>query len=551
MLQLTNISKSYGVQTILDSVSFFVHRGDRVGLVGPNGCGKTTLLRIITRLEAPDEGNVSLEPSATLGYLPQGQELAFGETVGAVVRSGLAELESARQELDWLTAQMAQDASAARLEEYGRALERFEALGGYEAEHHVDEVLTGLDLASVDLNAPVDQLSGGQRTRLGLARLLLSQPALLLLDEPTNHLDIDALEWLERFLNRYRGAALIVSHDRTFLDRTVTRILELDDKTHRVTAYAGNYTEYEEAKARELEKQWAAWQDQQDEITRLRSAAAHMRGLAKFRKGGKADTGDKFAKGFFANRGLETMRRAKQIERRVEHLLTDEKVDKPQASWQMKLEFGDMPRSGQIVLTLEEVGQRFDERWLFRHAGETLRHGERIALMGPNGSGKTTLLRIITGELEPTEGRVHLGANVRAGYMPQEQENLDPEATPLSLIRSLAPMDETQARHFLHFVLFEGDEVFTRIGELSYGERARLILAKLVLSQANLLVLDEPVNHLDIPSRERFEAALDACPGTILIAAHDRALIDRFATGIWSLEAGALHLYPDREAMKR
>jgi ATP-binding cassette subfamily F protein 3 len=381
-----------------------------------------------------------------------------------------------------------------------------------------------------------------------------------LLDEPTNHLDIDALEWLEQFIVNYRGAAIIVSHDWAFLDATVCRILELDERTHRVKEYTGNYSDYVEAKARERERQFEDWQDQQAEIRRLQDAAHHLRGIAKFRKGGKADTGDKFAKGFFANRGRETIRRAKQIERRVEHLLTDARIDRPRQSWKMKLEFGTMPRGGQIVVVLDDLGFAFagDDRrghpnhpsaWLFRHADLTLRHGERIALVGPNGSGKTTLLRIIAGELQPREGSVHIGANVRIGYMPQEQETLDMNSTPLSLVRTIAAMSETKARHFLHFFLFEGDTVFTRVGALSHGERARLLLARLVVSGVNCLLLDEPINHLDIPSRARFQSALDAFPGTVLIAAHDRAFIDSFATGIWSPRDGTLRAFLDRTEM--
>ncbi len=308
----------------------------------------------------------------------------------------------------------------------------------------------------------------------------------------------------------------------------------------------------------EREKHIAAWQDQQDEITQLQMAARHLRGIAKFRKGGKADTGDKFAKGFFANRGRETVRRAKQIERRIEHLLTDERIAKPQQSWQMKLDFGERCRSGQIVVALEDVGFAFPKRrfregrlYVFRHANLTLRHGERIALVGPNGSGKTTLLRLIVGELKSSEGNVRIGSNVKIGYMPQDQETLDANTTPLSLIRAIAPMTETDARNFLHFFLFAGDAVFTPVGLLSYGERARLLLARLVVSGANCLLLDEPINHLDIPSRARFQSALDAFPGTIVIAMHDRAFIDQFATGIWSPGEGTIKRFLDREEMNR
>jgi ATP-binding cassette subfamily F protein 3 len=400
-------------------------------------------------------------------------------------------------------------------------------------------------LGDVAPDTPVRVLSGGQRTRLGLARLLVSEPGLLLLDEPTNHLDIAALEWLEQFLADYRGAALIVSHDRMFLNNTVSRILSLDAKTHRIAEYTGNYDDYEAAKAAEVEKQWMAWQNQQEQIAQLQAAARHVRGIARFRKGGKADSGDKFAggkHGFFANRGLETVRRAKRIEKRVEKLLTEDKIDKPKGAWQMKLDFGEMTRGGQIVVALEDLGQAFAGRFLFRHADLVLRHGDRVALVGPNGAGKTTLLRAIVGELSPTEGRVRLGANVRLGYMPQQHENLDPNATALDVIRQVASMNETDTRNFLHYFLFDGDDVFVPVGQLSYGERARLILAKLVVSGVNCLVLDEPVNHLDIPSRERFEAALEAFPGTVLLAVHDRAFIARYASALWVIEDGAIRL---------
>ena len=556
MLQISHVSKTFGIQTVLDDVSFIVNRGDRVGLVGPNGSGKSTLLRIITGQEQPDAGRVSLDLGATAGYLAQGLDPSFGDTVGQVVRSGIPGWHELRQRVDQLAARMAETdgaTSAELLEAYGEALTQYEALGGYGVEHRVDTVLAGLGLADIDPDRPVTQLSGGQRTRVGLARLLIAEPSLLLLDEPTNHLDIEALEWLERFVNDYDGAALIVSHDRTFLDNTVTRVISLDERTHRATEYTGNYSDYELAKLGELEAQWSVWQDQQVEIARLQMAARHFRDIARFKVGGKGDSGDKFARGYFANRTKGTVARAKHIEERLQKLLDEDKVDKPKQGWQMKLEFGPMTRGGQTVLTLENLGHRFGADYLFRHVDLTLRHGERIALIGPNGTGKTTLLRIIVGELQPAEGEVKQGPSVKLGYMPQEQNTLDPDSTPLGTVLSISPISETEARNFLHYFLFEGEEVFTPVPKLSFGERARLILAKLVLEGCNCLVLDEPINHLDIPSRERFEAALDAFPGTILVAAHDRAFIDRFATGIWATDAktGVIRRFIDREEMAK
>lgn len=553
MLTVSQLSKSYGITTILQDISFVLNRGERAGLVGVNGAGKTTLLRIIAGLEQPDVGSVRLDAHATLGYLPQGLVLDESLTLDTLLRQGVQPWDEAKRAMDARAFQLELEPSnPALLEEYMQAAAQFQDAGGYEMEARMEEVLRGLGLSTVPRELPASKLSGGQRTRVGLARLLLAAPDILLLDEPTNHLDVDALEWLENFMRAYAGAVLIVSHDRVFLDHTVSQILELDDETHRITPYHGDYSAYADAKARELAQQWSAYQDQQIELARLSDAARHLRGIAKFRKGGKADTNDKFAKGFFANRGKATVARAKGIEKRIEHIQTAEKIDKPRPGYALKLDFGEMPRSGQLVLSLQELGHTFAQPadgitpFLFRHVNAVLRHGERIALIGANGTGKSTLLKIIVGEISPGEGNVRLGANVRIGYMPQEQETLDPSQTPLALIRSLMPVDETDARHFLHFFMFEGDEVFTPIGKLSFGERARLILAKLVSEKSNLLILDEPINHLDIPSRERFQAALEAFPGTILVAAHDRAFIDRFASGIWAIENQTMRVYaPD------
>ncbi len=547
MLQVNRISKSYGIQRVLDEVSFIVNSGYRAGMIGPNGSGKSTLLRIIAGLESPDSGTVSMTADMRLGYLAQGQEDSFGATVGEVVASGIAGYSAAKKHLELLADKLSVEGTVPQdmLTTYGDTLERFEALGGYAIEHRMTATLTGLGLPSLSLDTPVRQLSGGQRTRLGLARVLLAEPTLLLLDEPTNHLDIAALEWLEEFLESFRGAVLVVSHDRVFLNNTVSRILALNQRTHRIEEYAGDYTDFEVAKAAERDRQWMVWKDQQDEIARLRSAVAHMRGIAQFRKGGKADSGDKFAggkHGFFAGRGAITVRKAKHIEARIDKLLTDDRAEKPRSTWQMKLDFGQMTRGGQIVAALEDAGHAYGEHTLFRHVDLVLRHSDRVALVGPNGSGKTTLLRAIVGELALSEGSVRTGSGVRIGYMPQEHETLDAQATPLSTVQALSPLGETEARNFLHYFLFEGDDVFVPVGRLSYGERARLILAKLVVSGVNCLLLDEPVNHLDIPSRERFEAALEAFPGTVLAAAHDRAFIDRFATALWVVTDGTIRL---------
>jgi ATP-binding cassette subfamily F protein 3 len=549
MLQVSNLSKTYGDDVILEDVSFVVNPGQRAGLVGPNGCGKTTLLRIIVGQEQPDRGSVRPSPAdVTVGYLTQALEFQPEATVGDVMRQAIEGLREAQRQVKALAQQMAMaqgDELARLMDEYAEALARFEAAGGYGVSHEVDAVLAGLGLEAVDQATPVDTLSGGQKTRLGLARLLQIGPQLLLLDEPTNHLDIEALEWLEEFLADYDGAVIVVSHDRTFLDRTVHTILELDPLTHTVTAYPGNYSQYWQAKEREWEKQWATYKDQQERIARMetdiRGLATHAR---RIERGTTHFHYRKVAKGL--------ARRAVVQKRRLERLLeSEERVEKPKPTWQMKLAFSDTPVSGKDVLLLEDLAMGYDGQPLFADVNLTLRRGERVVLIGPNGSGKTTLLRGIVGQVAPLAGQIRLGANVRAGHYSQEQEGLDEASNAFEEIRRVASMGETEARSFLHYFLFKGDDVFVPVGSLSLGERARLALAKLVAAGCNLLLLDEPINHLDIPSRERFEQGLAAFEGTVLAVVHDRYFIERFATGLWSVEGDTIRCYIDLEDLRR
>jgi len=546
MLHVSNISKSYGVDPVLTDVSFVVNAGERVGLVGPNGCGKTTLLRIIAGTEPADKGRARFDPPGlSVGYLAQALEFAPDETVQQALARATADHSQAWSDMQRTAHLMSQTgADLATLNQtYANAEARFEAAGGYNVEARLEAVLDGLDLAEVPRDLPVDRLSGGQKTRLGLAGLLTRQPRLLLLDEPTNHLDLSALTWLEKWLGDYDGAVLIVSHDRTFLDATTTRTLIIDAGTHTLRDFAGNYTAYAKTHRHEIDQQWQAYQDQQDEILRLRNAARRLRGQAVMKRGGKADSGDKFAKGFFSDQSAGSMGRAKQIERRLERLMNEDRIDKPAQHWQLKVDFANDNGGAREVLRLEDVSMGFGERLLFSNVNLTLTHGRRIALIGPNGMGKTTLLRLITGELTPLKGKIHLGAGVKMGYVSQEQELLDPTLTPYDTIRAEAEnMDQTDIRRFLHFFLFAGDEVFVKVGDLSFGERARLMLALLVAQGCNFLLLDEPINHLDIPSRERFEQALLQFPGTVLAVVHDRMFIDHVATGVWELRDGEIHL---------
>ncbi|MCE9645198.1 MAG: ATP-binding cassette domain-containing protein [Chloroflexi bacterium] len=541
MLSIHNLHKSYGIQPILQNINFNISAGDRIGLIGPNGSGKTTLLRILAGLENPDaqRGNVSsTRPNLRVGYLAQGLVFGEGQTLHSTLSLGAVPEADLEAEVASLASALSTDPNNVSLQaNYDSALARLAAF-----HMPLSSILIPLGLNDLPLDTPVAHLSGGQKTRLMLASVLLDEPQLLLLDEPTNHLDIEMLEWLEDWLNHFQGAVLIVSHDRAFLDNTVTSILELDPTTHGIRSYPGNYADYLEQKMTEREKLVQSYQDQQDEIAQLKSAAAHIRGLTKMKKGGKADGGDKFAKGFFGNRATKNVAgRAKHIEARIEKLLTAERIEKPRSSWQMKLDFGAPAHQSRDVVIAEKlsIGYSMDNP-LLSDLNLNIRAGQRIVLSGPNGTGKTTLIRTIAGKLQPLAGSLKLGQTVKLGYMTQEQELLNPGLSALQTIQSVAPFNETEARNFLHYFLFEDDDPLRPTRELSYGERARLQLGLLVAQGCTFLLLDEPINHLDIPSRARFEEALANFKGTILAVVHDRYFIEQFASHLWQVKDGKI-----------
>jgi ATP-binding cassette, subfamily F, member 3 len=539
MLSIHNLSKHFGVQPVLQNINFNISAGERIGLIGANGSGKTTLMRILAGLEPSDSGNVaSTRPNLRIGYLAQGMEFSPEQTLHSALGLDSDSQTDPALAVESLALALSQNPNDPDLQtQYDSALARLSTF-----DLRPETILGPLGLAHLPVDTPIAHLSGGQKTRLMLAKVLLEDPHLLLLDEPTNHLDIEMLEWLENWLNHFNGAVLIVSHDRTFLDNTVTSILELDSAMHTLRAFDGNYSEYLEQKLLEYDKQAQAYQDQQDELSQLHRAAKHIRSLTIMKKGGKADSGDKFAKGFFGNRATKNVAgKAKNIEARIDHILTEEKLEKPRGSWKLKLDFGtpDHQSKDALITDLLSIGYTQDNA-LLTNINLFIRAGQRVVLTGANGSGKTTFIRTIVGKIPPLAGSFHLGGAVKLGYMAQEQELLNPTLSAVQTIQRVSSINETETRNFLHYFLFKGDAALRPAGELSFGERARLQLALLVAQGCTFLILDEPINHLDIPSRERFEEALENFNGTILAVVHDRSFIERFATDVWVAKDGKI-----------
>ena len=533
MLTVHQVSKSFGIQQILNEVSFTINQGQRIGLIGSNGSGKTTLLRILTGLERPDKGKVTTSPSdLRIGYLAQGFEPEKNFTLTDLLRQKTSDHLQVEAEVHRLAGELAIYPKSLNLEKaYDAALQQ---LSKSQDEYRIaTAILDALGLSTISHEIPLDALSGGQKTRLALAILLINDPQLLLLDEPTNHLDIGMLQWLEKWLMRFSGAYLIVSHDRTFLDNTVTHILDLDHETHKIHHYSGNYSDYLNQYLEQHQKQIAAYRDQVHEIQRMRQDIARTKQQSL-----RVELSTTSRQPGVRRYARKVARKAKAREKKLGRFLeSEERIEKPQQTWQMKLDFTQPSHLSQDVLILENLSVGYPGRIpLITGLTSTVKAGARIVLTGPNGGGKTSLLRTIAGLLAPIAGSLRLGSNVKLGYMPQEQDMLNPQLNALDVIQSSTPLSETEARSFLHFFLFSGDDSLRLVQGLSYGERARLTLATLILEGSNFLLLDEPINHLDIPSRSRFEQALAQFDGTVLAVVHDRYFIQRFATDVWVLE---------------
>ena len=496
MFNAHDIEKYYGARAVLDRVSISIGAGDRIGLVGRNGSGKSTLLRILAGEVPADRGNSGgIRRGLSVGYLPQIPEFTPESSV----------LESAARDLP----------------------------PGVE-EWQVRKNLFGLGFRGEQLSQAASSLSGGEKTRLLIARLLCGKYDLLLLDEPTSHLDIAMMEWLEERLRSYRGAFLVASHDRRFLDGTVNRILELDEG--RLTEYTGGYSEFARAKQEALERRKEDYILQQRQVRALREFASRKMDWAK-----RAQDGPKRGRDQRGRVAEKLAKQAHAARRRIERM---EQVENVRDAIELSSAFEPSHRSGQMVIEARGLAMDFGSRSIFSDVDLTIRYGERIGVVGPNGAGKTTLLRVLLGLQAPTRGWVRPGASLEPHYLAQEQEQLDPRATVLETIESRARMAHTEARTLLACFLFRENEVFKRVGDLSGGERARLGAAAAVVSGANLLILDEPTNHLDIDTRERLEDSLAAYSGTIVFVSHDRYLLDRLARRTLSMEGGRVSDYP-------
>ena len=536
MFKVHHLTKSYGLNPVLKKITFSLNQGERAALVGPNGCGKSTLMNIIAGMEEPDSGHVAFTPSdLQVGYLQQGIEFDPVDTMGVYLNRFASNLDETLTSVKAVCDALAQDPEDNRLiARYDALLKQLER--AQEMEGSRLDILTGFELAEIPQDTPVSQLSGGQKVRLALAGVLLEAPDLLLLDEPTNHLDLDMRDWLREWVLSYRGAILLVSHDRAFLDAVIDKVVAFSPTGEGVDEYQGNYSDYLSTREAAYTAAQQAYVDQQEEIKRLKKAARSVRDLAKPHKGGKADgkNTDGFSVGHFQNRAKETVQRAKNIEKRIDFLEGEGALEKPTRSWEMRMHFSETPEGGQIALQMDRLVIGYDGDPLISPITQTVTQGQRVALVGPNGAGKTTLFKTLLGETTPLNGTFSFGSGVKPGYLSQEQEMLNPALTVLETIQAIPGFyNQTEARTFLHRFLFKGDEVFQSVETLSYGQRSRLMLALLVGRHCNLLLLDEPLNHLDLPSQEAFEAALSHFEGAILAIAHDRFFIDRFAQVIW------------------
>ncbi len=536
MLSLTGVSHRFGDNLLFDNFSLNLNRGDRLGLIGPNGAGKSTLMQILAGSLPPDTGARSVAPGVRIGMLPQGTLDIESGTLAEALDPATGGWFGASRELDDATAALSQSdgGSEAALDRWETAQSRFEAAGGYAVADRLEALF---DRFGLPPNAPARQLSelsGGERTRAGLAALLAMQPDVLLLDEPTNHLDIAGQRWLVEFLDSYPGAVVTVSHDRAFLEEAVNRIAAFQTGSTTIELHTGGYADYVETRHKRQEAELETYKRQQEKIAALESSIDQQERTARKVEGETIDF-------HYRKRAAKVARAATVRKSRLERMLnSEEMVEKPRQQWGLALEFPEPVTQAREVVTLDRVTIRRGDRTILDEVSLDLRYGERLALIGDNGAGKTTLLRVISGEMAPDSGYRRLAPGVRVGLLAQDQETLDPGKTVLESVQDHITASESVLRTELHRYLFGGDSVHRRVGDLSWGERTRLMLAHIAIPGADVLLMDEPTNHLDLDAREEFEEALTAFPGTVVLVSHDRYGVARMATRVVRVAGGHL-----------
>ncbi len=543
MLTVNNLFKTYGNKTVLVDVSFAINAGDRIGLIGANGSGKSTLLKILMGIESVDSGRITCSSSVRTGYLPQSIGNAGGETLDSLLVEAVEEIREIETHLKKLEAIMVlppDDRTTETLTEYSRLLDRYALLGGYEVNNLIDATFKGLNIATIDRSRNVNTLSGGEKTRLSLALALLSSPNLLLLDEPTNNLDFPILTWLERYLADFKGAMLIASHDRQFLNSVVNSIFEIDDHTHRLRRYSGNYDAYMAVKQGERGKWEAAYQEQQQEISELRKKIKSMKQSVIHRRKPARDN-DKYVPYFKEHRVQQSTSRAvRNAEERLQRI-ENNPVPKPPKS--LIFRPPDKLRSirSAEVVSVTRVGKSYGTKLVLDEVGFVLRHDARVVITGPNGSGKSTLLKIIIGRESADNGTVAYAPGARIGFLPQEPEIENTEQRVIDYFRhGLTGYDEDFVFDLVTCGLFEYDDLKKQLGQLSLGQIRKLQIARLIAEEPNVLILDEPTNHLSLDVLESFEKALHGFQGPVLAVSHDRRFIKQFGMVVWEISEGRL-----------
>ena len=514
-IQVKNLTKFFVIgENLLEGLSFEIQEGECVAILGRNGCGKTTLFKILTGEMDYDDGEVYVNPNKRLGLISQIPKFPYGYTVEDVLRSAFAELTGTKKKMEALEKAMADGASAEQLREYDNLTNRFQSGGGYDMDVEVDKVCNGLGITPEQRVQEFDSLSGGEKTRVNLARLLLEKTDILLLDEPTNHLDLNSVEWLEGYIKAFKGTVLTISHDRYFLDQVAQRVIEIVDG--HAEFYSGNYSFYMDEKQARFDLQMKQYQQEQAKLKQLGYTVERMKGWG------------------INNRTL--YRRAMSIQHRMERI---KKTEKPKTEKTMRATFGERDFSGDVVFNLKNMSKSFGERTLFSDVNLKVEGGERIAILGDNGTGKSTFIKCLLGE-EDCVGKIQFGPTVKWGYLPQIIHFDHPERSLYDTMLYEKNCTPQVARDRLGQFLFQGEDVFKTVGTLSGGEQSRLRLCMLMDEKINLLILDEPTNHLDIASREWVEAAIEEFEGVLLFVSHDRYFIEKFAERIWLLEDGQI-----------